>query len=379
MRRIDDRLTLSATAAHILDADARPATETGAAAATPLDNHTVAVAGAKHGGGGGDDTSTLADPVHTTLALPGIGLGYASLDGVEDKETAFVLTATGLTTITAGAKGYYVKSDNPMDAALGKILGFDHASDGFADVGHAFADLAKLTFTTGQTIDAGIDRHWDIAGSSGADSIQAGGQSDLIHGAAGNDTIGGGEGDDIAWGGAGNDVLGGDNGNDQLWGGAGLDTIDGGLGDDFLFGGSGNDSVQGGDGADLLLGGTGADALLGGEGDDVLVGGGGADVLTGGAGHDLFLFAQGDSGVGATDQDKVADFTVGEDRLDLTSFTQALHVVSAFGSHAYEMVVTDTDEGSLIQIDLNGDGVADQEIAVATSDHSHLTGADYVI
>jgi hypothetical protein len=378
MRKIDDRLSLSATAAPVFDfgpgrgsvAEAQPdvaALSAGQTAALAPGGSVVGV----------DGVTPLADAVHTTLVLPGIGLGYASLDGIEDKETAFVLTASGLTTITSGAHGYYVKSDNPMDAALSKIMGFDHASDGYADPSSAMSGLTTLNFTTGKVIDA--SRQWDINGTSSSDSIQAGSQSDLIHGLAGNDSINAGQGDDIAWGGIGNDLIFGDSGNDQLWGNAGNDTLDGGIGNDFLFGGSGTDTLLGGEGSDLLLGGTGNDSITGGDGDDVLVGGGGADTLTGSAGHDLFIFAEGDSGVGALNQDQVADFTIGEDRLDLTSFTQALHVVGAFDHHAYEMVLTDREDGTLIQIDLNGDGAVDQEIVVITTDHAHLTGSDYVI
>jgi dipeptidyl aminopeptidase/acylaminoacyl peptidase len=46
-----------------------------------------------------------------------------------------------------------------MDAALSKILGFDHASDGFADVSHALGSLGAIAFTAGAaTTPAGIYR-----------------------------------------------------------------------------------------------------------------------------------------------------------------------------------------------------------------------------
>jgi Ca2+-binding RTX toxin-like protein len=385
MRNIDDRQILSASATPMLDQghDAWDLSGPQAAIADMV-MAPEAAAGGKHGGGdgggdsdgGGDGGSSAA--VHTTLAVPGIGLGYASLDAIEDKETGFVMTDAGLTTFTSGAHGYYVNSSVQMDAALSKILGFDAASGDFSDISHAIGGLTPTAFGA-HPILSDQDRAYDVTGTNSADTILGADQSDMIHGGSGGDSLGGGEGDDVIWGGVGNDVISGDNGADQLWGNAGIDNITGGLGDDFLFGGSGNDKLQGSEGSDLLLGGTGNDALDGGDGDDALVGGGGADTLTGSAGHDTFIFAQGDSGAGAANQDTVADFTIGEDTLDLTSFTKALHVVSAFDHHAYEMVVTDSDTGSLIQIDLNGDGVADQEIAVTTSDHGHLSGSDYVI
>ncbi len=65
-------------------------------------------------------------------------------------------------------------------------------------------------------------------------------------------------------------------------------------------------------GADVLIGGAGADVLNGGAGADILRDGGGEDVLTGGAGADLFILTADGS------PDTITDFTLGEDRLDLS-------------------------------------------------------------
>lgn len=379
MRNIDDRLSLTATAHTLLDAgaDARGPAPVGQLALDALMMGEQAAA-APAAQATGDGLSTLdATPVHSTLALPGIGLGYASLDAMEDKESAFVMVNGALTVITSGALGYSVRSDNPMDAALSNILSHDGFT-GFASLNHDMGALVKWSSSTTSALSP-HGAGYDISGGTSADTITGSSLGDIIHGVIGSDTIDGGGGDDIAWGGIGNDVMSGNTGNDQVWGGVGLDTIDGGEGDDLLFGGSGNDKLTGGAGNDLLLGGTGADSADGGDGDDVLVGGGGGDTLTGGAGHDLFIFLEGDSGIGLVDQDLVSDFAVGEDRLDLTGFTKPLHLVDAFGGHAYEMTITDQDKGSLISIDLNGDGVADQTIEVDTTDGHHLGAGDYVI
>lgn len=376
MRRIDERLDLSASAAPRLDTASGQQADAGSDAVQPLlqSAHATGDLGADaRDGAGSFDT-----PVHTTLALPGIGLGYASLDALEDQDVAFVMTAQGLTVITSGAQGYLVKTDVPMDAALSKILGFDPASGAFAEVSAVFGDLARTTASAG--FDRGHHGGWDIMGGSGADTVTGGEQNDIIHGLAGSDSLGGGAGDDIVWGGAGNDTISGSEGSDQLWGGLGNDSMDGGLGGDFLFAGSGADTLAGGDGNDLLLGGIGNDSMTGGAGDDVLVGGGNADNLTGGDGADIFIFAEGDSGVGNSSEDKVTDFTRGEDQLDLTSFTRPLHIVDGFDHHGYELVITDNTDGTtLLQIDLNGDGVSDQEILVTTTDHSHIDSTDLVV
>jgi serralysin len=49
-----------------------------------------------------------------------------------------------------------------------------------------------------------------------------------------------------------------------------------------------------------------------------LVGGSGRDILSAGAGNDFFVFENvSDSGITATTQDFIADFTKGEDRIDV--------------------------------------------------------------
>lgn len=71
-----------------------------------------------------------------------------------------------------------------------------------------------------------------------------------------------------------------------------------------------------GDG-DLLCGSALADTLRGGAGDDTLAAGSGGGELTGGAGRDLFAAAAGQGSSGALLT--IADFTPGEDRLDLSA------------------------------------------------------------
>lgn len=127
----------------------------------------------------------------------------------------------------------------------------------------------------------------------------------------GNDVAIGGDRNDIFWGGAGRDYLVGNGGNDSLYGGDG---------DDKLEGDEGNDRLEGGDGDDVLYGGEGGDILLGGNGDDRLVGGAGNDFMKGGNGSDTFIFRLSDYVRGTTTLDRVADFQIGRDKIDLTAF-----------------------------------------------------------
>lgn len=121
-------------------------------------------------------------------------------------------------------------------------------------------------------------------------------------------------------------------------------TVDVGILPAAMTGGNGADTLTGGDGADLLIGGAGNDFLNGGQGSDVLMDGVGSDSLQGGAGADLFVMAAD----GATD--RILDFQVGIDRLDLSAWgrihsTSAVQLVAttsglriSFGNEVLEIV-----------------------------------------
>lgn len=110
------------------------------------------------------------------------------------------------------------------------------------------------------------------------------------------------------------DKLTGYSHDDTLSGGAGNDYLTGKGGADVLNGNGGADAMLGGGGNDKLFGGTGVDALYGDGGSDTLAGGGGADKLSGGLGADTFVFAAHDGA------DRILDFDLARDRIDLTAF-----------------------------------------------------------
>jgi len=90
------------------------------------------------------------------------------------------------------------------------------------------------------------------------------------------------------------------------------DVLAGTTGADHILGNGGDDRLYGRDGNDILDGGSGADRLVAGGGNDVLIGGAGADTLYGQAGSDVFKYGSIDDA-----GDRIADFTPGEDVLDL--------------------------------------------------------------
>jgi Ca2+-binding RTX toxin-like protein len=120
----------------------------------------------------------------------------------------------------------------------------------------------------------------------------------FITGTTGNDKIIGTDIDDTM---LGTDV------KDVIFGGAGNDFIDGGAGEDAIYGEDGNDVIKGSEDNDIIFGGNGDDVLTGNEGDDI---------LSGGIGKDTFVVTK------PGDIDTITDFTVGQDKLDLTQYNQ---------------------------------------------------------
>jgi Ca2+-binding RTX toxin-like protein len=228
--------------------------------------------------------------------------------------------------------------------------------------------------------DRGNDR---VIGDSGNDKGYGSVNDDALYGGNGRDWLSGGKDDDSVFGGKDDDELHGNTGSDALAGGTGNDTLFGEAGNDVLFGGWGDDKVAGGAGDDFVLSSQGNDILSGGAGFDTVdfsrmlgtldlnlakgtyaVGSGnawntgtvnnfeqvilndggarvmgsdhhasiiqggagndwirsklGADTLAGGDGTDTFAYLKKDTYDGS--RDTIADFDVGEDRLDMTDF-----------------------------------------------------------
>ena len=139
--------------------------------------------------------------------------------------------------------------------------------------------------------------------------------------------------------------------------------------------GGGNDVLTGNDSANRLDSGAGDDSLSGGGGNDVLIGGAGADVLTGGDGADTFRFAAGDSGVGLG-RDSIADFQKGVDKIDLAGASSFIGN-NAFTGNAGELRYAATSEQTVVELDSNGDRIADLQLLLSGSlqlDYSDFAG-----
>lgn len=256
---------------------------------------------------------------------------------------------------------------------------------------------------------------------------------DLIKGDAGANVLRGLAGTDRLYGGGGGDALTGDAGNDSLYGEAGADQLNGGDGDDYLTGGAGADALSGGNGTDIALydattatvtvnlgtgtgtagdaagdtysgienamgsaygdtitGSAGTNALWGMAGNDVLVGGAGADALKGGAGADRFVYtAISDSTAAAAGRDGINDFLHAEgDRIDLSAIDADGNAGNgntaftflgggAFTGAGHEVRVAASGGVQMVQVDVNGDKVADMQIGVISG--TALVAGDFVL
>jgi len=192
------------------------------------------------------------------------------------------------------------------------------------------------------------------------------------YGTRGDDVVTGGDYDDVFDGWNGNDIIRGGGGDDVLGGdlpgpGLGDGEVYGFPGDDQVYGDAGSDVINGHRGDDLLFGGEGDDWLSGDEGDDVLDGGEGADELSGGSGADIFVFAPGDLGFSFATRDKIHDYEMGLDQLDLTAFADATITISNEGNYAR------------VKFDFDGDHRTDALIQVATLGGGTLTMDDLLL
>lgn len=154
--------------------------------------------------------------------------------------------------------------------------------------------------------------------------------------------------------------------------GNGKDVIDlsDSIGNNLVYSGNGNDSVVGGAGNDIINGGNGKDTLTGGQDAGVFSNAidpadptatvpvltfTAGDVLTGGKSPDTFhySFELGGDGV-----DRITDFRVGQDTLELEGITQAQLLSLTDGSNLY-IGIDDGAGGWVADTVIRVDGVTD--------------------
>ena len=167
----------------------------------------------------------------------------------------------------------------------------------------------------------------NLLGGTGDDQLVGSSKNNVITANAGNDVLIGSTGRNVLDGGSGKDTARfGDEDNivdlkdllpqetgtglDQL---ISIENLDGESGDDKLIGDQSKNKLYGRLGDDTLIGHGGTDRLYGGEGQDRLNGGVGDDYLFGGSDQDVFVASLG--------HDIVRDFELGQDRIQVDSFS----------------------------------------------------------
>lgn len=247
------------------------------------------------------------------------------------------------------------------------------ASDRITIIGSDLAD--RLT---------GSVRRDTINGGSGNDIIKGGDGGDVLNGDGGSDTIRGGNGNDIISGGSGGDRLSGDSGFDTLSYAGSLAAVDVDLAANRARGGEATgDRI---DGFENLIGGEAGDRLKGNSGINLLTGGAGADDLTGGGAADSFVYLRLADSPSGSGHDHIRDFSqVDGDTVDLS----AIDALIGSGNDSFSFIGDNGFDGAgqvrfyqtggqtIIQVDRNGDGAADLEIALDGT--IALTAADFIL
>lgn len=380
---------------------------------------------------GGDGNDKLDGGSGADTMLGGKGDDYYFVDDYMDY--VFEAEGEGIDTVEISYDGWFALGEN-IENAIGTatFYGQEIQGNSLANVIRVTGATSRLYGHDGNDILTGAAGDDYLEGGNGFDVLRGGGGMDYLLGGLDNDSLDGGGGDDTLDGGDGNDTLVGGWGNDFLDGGAGADTMTGGGGDDTyyvneagdtvieeagggedtvvvygdytlganlenLIGGSWNamrltgntadNYIVGASANDVLSGLAGNDVLLGEYGNDILIGGAGIDVLFGGYGADRFVFADGDLGKTGTTTDLVVDFQRNEgDRIDLSAIdanTKAAgnQAFSFIGTNAFTNVAgqarfATTSNGSVLEMDTNGDGVADYALRI--DGNTFMQASDFV-
>lgn len=309
--------------------------------------------------GGGDDDTVFGGLGGDIIEA---GLGNDSLDAGSGEDTLFVgryddLRGLGSVTINMNLTTAQATGGAGIDTYLN-----------FENVNYLNVDSLTLIGTPGAN---------DIfsQGASTADRLFLLGGDDTAHAGPGNDTVLGGAGNDSVRASNGDDRVYGGTGNDTLWGENDDDLLNGEAGDDWLHGNTGNDTIIGGTGADTLEVGTGRDILTGGDGS-------GPDLSV-----DTFRFISTlDSATGGQ-RDVIRDFEAGIDLIDLSNidaqqFTAGDQDFAFIGSDRFsntqgELRAVVINSNTLIQADIDGDGISDMDILLNGA--MTLTAEDFIL
>jgi Ca2+-binding RTX toxin-like protein len=317
------------------------------------------------------------------------GIGIKSLDGGVGDDV-LIVEGVGTATLTGGDGSDSLNGgdgNDQLDGGAGADTlaggdGYDIAGYWGATAGVSI-DLTKASSTW--TGDAQGDAFTSI------EAIFLTNFADTFRGDANANTVFGGSGNDQIFGGGGNDSLIGEDGNDTIQGGEGNDVVYGDSFDDF----AGDDYLQGNAGDDVLFGDLGNDRIVGGTGNDTVVGGLGGDYLAGNEGADIFQYtavneSQAIATNGVNQLDQIADFTQGQDKIDLSAIdanrtlagNQAFVFIADpahYTGNWTGVVWQTTAANGIVTINVSIDGDADAEMQIYMSHPYQLTANDFIL
>jgi serralysin len=300
-------------------------------------------------GGDGNDTyyvDSSADDVVETQTGGTADYIYASVSYSLAGRYVETLQLTGAANIDATGNGEANtlmgnSGNNTLQGNDGNDTLNGGAGDDVLDGGNGIDTASYAGAASAVTVSLAIAGP-QATGGAGTDTLIS---IENLTGSSFNDTLTGSSGNNVIIGGAGNDTMTGGDGNDTYFVDSSADNVvetqTGGTADliyasasyslagryvetlkligtaniDATGNGEAN-TLIGNSGNNTLLGNDGNDTLDGGAGDDVLNGGNGNDTLTGGLGVDTFLFS---TPLGATNIDRIADFNVVDDSIQLAS------------------------------------------------------------
>src|SRR5439155_24176517 len=178
------------------------------------------------------------------------------------------------------------------------------------------------------------------------------------------------------------------------------DTIRGGDGNDIVRGDGynrspGDDYLQGNAGDDVLYGDGGNDRMVGGIGNDTLSGGLGGDYLVGNEGADTFQYFSVEESQnilinGVSQQDQIADFTQGQDKIDLSAIDanptldgdQAFTFITDPAHYTGDwtgVVWQTTAANGIVTINVSIDGDSAPEMTIYMSHPYQFTASDFIL
>lgn len=335
--------------------------------------------------------------------IQGFG-GADTINGGAGFDTAVYFDATSAVNVNLATGVVTGGSGNDTLISIERIIGsrFDDTLVGSAANDTFLGGLGNDTINGA----GGIDTvEYDFVGSGVTVNLTTG----LASGGGGNDVISNVENikgsifnDTLAGNNLAN-ALNGGNGNDTLDGGGGNDTLNGGLGSDtYIVDAVGDvvietstlateiDTIKSSVNKTLVLNvekltltgagninGTGnalANTIVGNSGNNILNGDAGKDTLTGGGGADTFVFQFGQSLIAGID--RITDFAIGTDKIDLRTQTGlAMNAPTTFSRASNSMATTLTALTSQVFLDANGAASGNQALGVNSAALVQVTGA----